>query len=316
MGIERMTRAIVRHWILLLALNCFACHAAGQYIPSRQSASQKLTVVSGEKVGYALYQRTSGTNSHRPLIVLIGGSEGGYGLSGSPIVGQFLDRGYNVASLAYFAFDGGPRILSLVDVGTVDHTIRSLAQDLHGVPTCIGILGVSKGAELALVLAAYTDTADAYVATAPSHVSWQSSNVTTTIKSSWTLNGEPLAFVRYPWFSLDTLRAARDTDIALALHKRALRRTDAVARAILPVERSGAPILLQSAIRDQVWPSAEMADAIIERADQLAPGHHQITQRAYDLDHFVLRDKVAAKDAIDFLDRSLSQRCGAGPVSR
>ncbi len=127
LGIERMTRAIVRHWILLLALNFFVCLAAGQHMQSRQSSSQQLTVVSGEKVGYALYQRKDGTNSHRPLIVLIGGSEGGYGFSGSPIIGQFLDRGYNVASLAYFAFDGGPRSLSLVDVGTVDQTIRSLA---------------------------------------------------------------------------------------------------------------------------------------------------------------------------------------------
>lgn len=302
--------AVLRVGLLWIALSCSA-HAQ-EAVPKSFMPFQ-VTVVAGQKVGYALYERPGDRSGSKPLVVLIGGSEGGYGMARSPVFDQLFDRGYNVVSLAYFGFDKGPRHLSLIDVDAIHEAIQSLARRLQGPDTCIGVLGVSKGGELALVLAAFKDTADAYVAAVPSSVAWQASNVTLSVRSSWMIDGQPVAFVRYPWLSVDTIKGALDTQDALEMHKSALRDDNAAERAAIPVELSDAPIFLQSATFDHVWPSAEMSAAILERVNIKNPGH-KVIHREYAVDHFILRDQRAAADAIQFLDDSLIDQCGSrGP---
>ena len=48
----------------------------------------------------------------------------------------------------------------------------------------------------------------------------------------------------------------------------------AMARAAIPVERINGPVLLVSATRDEVWPSKEMADAMMRRLQAHGFPHH------------------------------------------
>ena len=80
--------------------------------------------------------------------------------------------------------------------------------------------------------------------------------------SSWTFHGKPV-----PFLPLD-YRGGFDTDDPLAavkLLKAALDQKEAVKKASIRVEKINGPILLLSGKADEVWPSAQMADAICER---------------------------------------------------
>lgn len=237
--------------------------------------------------------------SSGPLVVLLGGSEGGF-LNAVPLNNALLADGFRIAEVAYFRFHGGPRQLSEIDI---DEVVTAIRNEAAGV-SCVGVFGVSKGAELALILAAYSDVADATVAMVPSHVVWQSSKVSIFGASSWIRSGEPMAYVPYETISSAAVSAALNPNNALAMHVDALTNTANVSRATIAVERIKSPILLQAAARDQVWPSVAMSEAIIDRADRLAPSN-EITLTTYDYDHYLLRSDVARSDIVSFFNTHL-----------
>ncbi|HEX5314060.1 MAG TPA: acyl-CoA thioester hydrolase/BAAT C-terminal domain-containing protein, partial [Gammaproteobacteria bacterium] len=82
-------------------------------------------------------------------------------------------------------------------------------------------------------------------------------------RSSWTLGGKPLLWVN---FVADPAAFAKGGPIAFApSYAAGLRDSAAVARAAIPVERIGGPVLLVSAGDDQIWPSSVMARHIMQR---------------------------------------------------
>jgi hypothetical protein len=84
-------------------------------------------------------------------------------------------------------------------------------------------------------------------------------------RSSWTLNGEPLPFVTGA-FTFELLRLVAGQDAALrASYEEGLKNETTVAAALIPVEAIQGPVLLISGGDDQLWPSAPMAEMIIER---------------------------------------------------
>lgn len=236
-----------------------------------------------------------------PLIVLLGGSEGGY--PHIPfLIEEFRSRKISVAEIAYFGLPNGPKHLQEIDIDSVAAEINELSQD-H---SCIGVLGISKGAELALLLAAYQPVSDVTVAMVPSHVAWQSSRLSIRNTSSWVRQGAPLDFVPYNTFSLTALRAGLDYEKALPLHMAALENAEAVQSAAIPVEEIDQPVLLQSAVRDQIWPSASMSLSIIERANQF-DAEHRITHLQYDHDHYLLENQEAVSDLLSFFDTAFNE---------
>jgi dienelactone hydrolase len=229
-----------------------------------------------------------------PLVVLLGGSEGGY--PHIPfLIEKFRSRGISVAEIAYFGLPNGPKYLQEINIDSVAAEIGELSQR-H---SCIGVLGISKGAELALLLAAYQPVSDATVAMVPSHVVWQSSRVAIRNTSSWAFQGTPLDFVPYNTLSVKALLAALDYEEALPLHMAALENAEAAQNAAIPVEDIDQPVLLQSALRDQIWPSVLMSLSIIERANQFN-AEHRITHQQYDHDHYLLNSHEAVSDLLGF----------------
>ena len=140
----------------------------------------------------------------RPAIILLGGSEGGL-FTARSIAPLLASRGCAVLGLGYFRggeSDLAPLPLSLeqVPLETLELGRRWLRAQPGVVANRLAIVGISKGAELALVAAASCPWVDAVAAFAPSHVVWEGIPARRKGRasgSSWTLAGRPLPYV--PW---------------------------------------------------------------------------------------------------------------------
>jgi hypothetical protein len=123
----------------------------------------------------------------------------------------------------------------------------------------IVVLGGSKGAELALLAASRNASIRAVVALAPSSVVYQSITNGRIRSSSWTAGGQELAYAGYVESDAFT-KSHRLVDLY------APTLAAAPPEAAIPIERIHGPILLIAGKDDQLWPSAAMAQQIVDRA--------------------------------------------------
>jgi len=120
------------------------------------------------------------------------------------------------------------------------------------------IIGQSKGAELALLLASRKPEISGVVAFVPSAVVFQGMpKVFWPPRSSWSSMGKPIPFVP---FNLSNLP---DKNNVLSIHRNSLKQQEAVKKALIPVNKIKGPVLLFSSKDDAVWPSDAMGDMIV-----------------------------------------------------
>ena len=206
-----------------------------------------------------------GTGPH-PGVVALSGSGGGV----PSWCGDLLaPHGIAVLAPAYFGVDPLPAVLCEIPVETVE----AAGVWLHRRPEVrsgrVGLVGGSKGAELALLAATeFPDLFGPVAAIAPSCVAWFGVDLTGEVadasaRSSWTIGGRPVPFVPpVPGVGFErTNKGLRSVGIYAA----ALRQGDAVASAAIPVERATGPLLLLSGGKDAACPSTSMARAIVDR---------------------------------------------------
>ena len=206
-------------------------------------------------VGVAYYPPGA---ERRPAVIVVPGSQGGIPGPGS-FVGGLASRGYVVLALAFFNAEGLPPLLDHIPLEYFATAVDWLKSQPTVDPARIGMMGTSRGGELALVLGAtYPSAFRAIVANVPSSVVWPGlSNDSET--PSWTLNGKPLEFVPSNF---------KPADLQLSGRQRFLNRmTDkaAMQRAAIPVERIAAPLLMFSGKDDQLWPSDIFAAQVVAR---------------------------------------------------
>lgn len=205
----------------------------------------------------------AGSGIGQPLIVGLGGSEGDNAWASERWRAQrerFLAQGYAVLALGYFGAEGTPASLDRISLDGVHDAIAAAAADPRVDGRCIALIGGSKGAELALVLASRYDDIKAVVALVPSHVVF-AGDTPSLATSSFTQGGQPVDFVPVPWGALPALMSG---DLRTA-YVRMLEDDAAVLRAAIPVERINGPVFLLSAREDEFWPSTEMSERIEER---------------------------------------------------
>jgi dienelactone hydrolase len=188
-----------------------------------------------------VFYRPAGEGKH-PAILVLGGSGGGLPpASGQP--GGLASRGYAVLSLAYFGVEGLPRSLTNIPLEYFSTALDWLAAQPSVDASRIGVVGTSRGGELALLLASiHPQRIHAVVAYVPSSVV-VGGCCNQRDEPSWTINGRPVAWVS-PRFRNDFISRSR-----AAIH----------------VEEIGGAILLISGKEDGVWPSAAMCDEIVAR---------------------------------------------------
>jgi dienelactone hydrolase len=139
----------------------------------------------------------------------------------------------------------------------------------------VALLGFSKGAEFALVVAAHYEWVDRVAACSPSSFVWEGAALQGPVpvlagRSSWSIQGRPLPFIPY---DRDLADAAFQGKLSgLTLHERSLEAASksTLEAARIPVEKIRARMLLLGAGSDQTWPSATMVRRIeddIRRVD-------------------------------------------------
>ena len=233
---------------------------ATQALVRRPTAGQVRVTPVRERglVGMAYYPPEPGS---RPAIIVLPGSQGGIPAPGAH-AGGLASRGYVVLALAYFNAEGLPPLLQNIPLEYFATAVEWLKSHPGVDPARIGVLGTSRGGELALVLGStYPASFRVVVANVPSSVVWPglSDDAET---PAWTLAGKPLAGM-----------AGRfgPADLALSGRERFLKRmrdAGAVRRAEIPVERIGGPLLMFSGKDDQLWPSDVFAERVVARLEE------------------------------------------------
>jgi dienelactone hydrolase len=242
------------------------------------SANQKLETAPDPKQGLSsghigrLFLPPAGNQPRRrlPAVVVLSGSGGGFDIDKAAVLSR---HGFATLALAYFGIPPLPVWLHHVSLEYVESALSWLAAQPEIDPARIGVLGVSRGSELALIAASRFAAIRAVVAYAPSSVAWDSGgrekgtgqNIPT-----WLSQGEPIASAPLPlrsfmWRSAFPVIAMRRPVMFRNLFLAGLRNSAAAAKAAIPVERVNGSMLLISSGDDHVWPALEMAEAIVSR---------------------------------------------------
>lgn len=204
-----------------------------------------------------------GAGSSQPLIVGLGGSEGGNPWASDHWKTQrekFLAQGYAFLAIGYFGNKESPAQLDRISLDAVHDAVMDVAKDPHVNGRCIVLMGGSKGAELALSLASYYKEYKAVVAIVPGSAVFPALTMTMDT-SSWSYQGKELAFVPVPPSAYPALLKR---DLRTAFEKM-MENAPAMAEAAIRVEDIQAPILFLSATKDEMWPSAEMSEQMMRR---------------------------------------------------
>jgi dienelactone hydrolase len=189
-------------------------------------------------------------------VLVLGGSEGGIPSHLAKIIAE---NGFPVLALAYFKTKRTPEYLDMIPLEYFDQPIEWLIKNEYTQGGKIIIIGQSKGAELALLLASRKPEISGVVAFVPSAVIFQGMpKVFWPPRSSWSSMGKPIPFVPY------NINNLPDKNNILAIYRNTLKRQDAVKKALIPVNKIQGPILLFSAADDGIWPSVQMSDMIIQ----------------------------------------------------
>jgi dienelactone hydrolase len=203
------------------------------------------------------------TKTPTPVIITIGGSEGGLSFVEEE-ANKMAKEGFIIMRFGYFKYSKEKlnQTLNEIPIEKVFEAIEYIKKSTLVDSTKIALLGISKGAELGLLVASKNNSVKAVVAHLPSYVVWYGMGKWIGLnKSSWTYKGKPLAFVpsakpKSGWF---TKRIAEFYEAGLEKHP------DKIDSAKILVEKISGPILLTSGGKDDIWPSFYMAKEIEKR---------------------------------------------------
>lgn len=225
---------------------------------------------------FANFYPAAGKGPH-PGVLLLGGSEGGLGPGAAQMALALQSEGFSVLHQAYFGAPGTPDALERIPLESFGKALEWLEKhpEIHG--DRLGLVGVSKGAEAALLAASGSERLAAVVAAAPSSVVWNGvdwGRGGQARQTSWTLAGEDLAAMPYgAWTSGEGLLSI----YGLVLDPAHSAEAD---RAAIPIERVRADVLLICGEAETLWPSCPMAKQLMTRAKSL--GGPSIALLAYD----------------------------------
>lgn len=218
-----------------------------------------------------------------PALVIFGGSEGGL-RTGQISALYYAGLGYACLGLAYFDAPGLPSTLENVPLEYFGTALSWLKARPEVAPDRLGVMGGSRGGELALLLAANYPELKAAVATVPSGVVWGGISLSSTAAvAAWTWQGQPLPSVPYsgaePEARVDPQGNVAYAHAPVFLADIAAASPQDLAAATIHVEDSQAAILMIAGEDDQLWASCALADIAWERLQ--ARGHAQTHPDGY-----------------------------------
>lgn len=129
----------------------------------------------------------------RPAVLLLGGSEGGLGSGAKQMALSLQEEGFTVLHLAYFGAPEQPDALERIPLELFDQALEWLKEQPGVDPERLAVVGASKGAEAALLVATRRSDLSAVVAGMPTNVAWNGIDWARNGQSpysSWTASGE------------------------------------------------------------------------------------------------------------------------------
>lgn len=214
-----------------------------------------------------------------PAIIFIGGSGGGFRQERSSL---YASEGYAVLNLKYFRYETLPDGIIEIPLEYVEKAHQWLMEQPEIDKNKIGIIGRSRGSELAMLYASKFNGLKFVIAQVPSSVVWFGWEDG---KSSWTYKNKPFAYAEYTDKDSERIEAAfaknnsqfRDAPKFLS----AFKYKDVIDKSLIKVETINCPILFISGKDDQVWPSTMMANMMVKRL-QDKKFNHEFMHLAYD----------------------------------
>ena len=250
-----------------------------------------------------LFAANGATNA--PGVVVLGGSDGG--TLWAPVAAHLAAHGMTALCLAYFAYDDLPDELIEIPLEYFADSVEWLRRRPEVGAARVGVLGMSRGGEAALLLGAtYADLA-AVVALVPSGITGGGNgrDLSAMTRSAWTLGGVPLPILPPAWDpdTMSEVQAALAAGQPIACAPGIIRtlrsagaRLDDVA---IRVERTCGPVFMMSAEDDQLWASARLTEIAEQRLSGSGFGYPFEHRRYPGAGHFavLLPDLPATSNA-------------------
>jgi len=210
-----------------------------------------------------------------PALIVLGGSEGGYNEGWAMVIAS--KTRLPTLALAYFGAKGLPRTLQNIPLETIESAIAWLGKQSNVVPDRFGVIGASRGGELAILVASVFPQIKAVVGYTPSGVVWECIGEGDT--PAWTYRGEPFPYLLYMTdaeserlFQEAKEKGTPYLDAPSFLYSLKMQQ-DRIPAATIKVENSKAAFLLIGNPGDGVWPSDVLSQISIERLK--AHNHHR-----------------------------------------
>jgi dienelactone hydrolase len=204
-----------------------------------------------------------------PGVLALGGSDGG---TPDYFLNLLVPEGFACLALQYWGTSETQLAFREIPLERVEKGLRWLARhpDVNAPGGRVGIVGASRGAELALLVAAtFPELVGPVVAYTPSSVVWMGLDFTLppgTTRSSWTLRGAPLPYVRFP-ANVPPVQSERGWSM-LPVCEAGLDSREEVEQATIRVEQASGPIMLVSGGDDNVWATGRMSEMMVGRMTQ------------------------------------------------
>lgn len=195
-----------------------------------------------------------------PIIVTLSGSNGGLSENRAKLLSS---NGFAVLALAYFRADNLPPQLEEIPLEYFENTFSWIKQQPYLDSSHVGLYGVSRGAELALILGSlFPESIQAIVSVAPSSVVQGGSNS----KNAWIYKGKAIApFIEIPEDISIEGNSREHPAFVLGPFLKAMEDVKTFEKTQIPVEKITCPILLVSGGDDQIWPSQIYAEQVCAR---------------------------------------------------
>lgn len=216
----------------------------------------------------------------KAAVIVLSGSEGGFRNEQAALLAS---EGYVALALAYFNVPevaGFPTQIKEIPLEYFENAIKYLQALPQVSASQIGVIGTSRGGELALLLGATFNSIKSVVAYVPNHAVQAafgpSDHLEDEIEPSWTYQGKALAC--FP-LKVDGVKWFDKAPVVLKNgFLTASKSGDAGAQrlnldAVIKVEKMNGPVLLISGGHDEMWPSEEMCQLIMERLQRYNHPH-------------------------------------------
>lgn len=189
-------------------------------------------------------------------VLVLGGAECGKPMD---LANKIAALGYPVLSLAYCNETSLPLELEMIPLEYFEAPKKWLLDQKNTRNDGVIVIGRSKGAELALILASRDDAYKGVIGIAPSSVVWAAllNGRSKIPSSSWSVDNQPLPYV--PFVSDVKI------DSLLDLHTASLKNKAAVKGATIQTQSILVSTLLLTGGQDQMWPSNDMAVSLCQR---------------------------------------------------